>query len=145
MAALPEAWLPRPMDVVWSRFPYAQNPGVPGAVPHPALVFSTFEREAGLFSVQVAYGTSNLKTETRPFDFRVQNFRCMQYAGLDKATRFDLDNVKFLQWDSDWFESPDPTKYPTPVIGYMLDDQKQCLRRLLAVRLDQGLKVPVRP
>lgn len=145
MAALPKEALPQPLDIVWARFPYSDNPGVPAQDPHPALVFSTFEYAPGLFSVQVAYGTSKLKTDTRPFDFRVQNFRVMQYAGLHQATRFDLDRVKFLMWDDAWFFSPDPEKYDTPVIGHLLDEAADRLRNILRVRADHGYKVPYRP
>lgn len=145
MTALPEAWLPRPGDIVWTRFPYTQNPGKPGADPHPALVFAVYCRGEGLFSIQCAYGTSNLKTETRPYDFRISNFRAMQYAGLDKATRFDLDKIKWLQWDDAWFQSPDLSRYPTPTIGFLQEDQRVRLGNLLRYRLDQGLSVPVRP
>lgn len=145
MAALPADTLPAPLDIVWSRFPYDNKPGEPGEVAHPALVFATFEYKPGLFSVQVAYGTSKLKTDRRPFDFRIQNFRHMQYAGLSQATRFDLDRIRYLMWDSDWFESPDLTKYETPVIGHLQEEPAARLRNLLRVRADNGMKVPVRP
>jgi len=145
VAALPAETLPEPLDIVWCRFPYDDKPGEPGEVAHPALVFSTFEYQPGLYSVQVAFGTSTLKTERRPFDFRIQNFRHMQYAGLCKATRFDLDRIKFLMWDSDWFQSPDPEKFSTPVLGRLLDEPAERLRNLLRVRADNGMKVPYRP
>ncbi len=99
----------------------------------------------GLFSVQVAYGTSKLKTESRPLDLRIQNYRHMQYAGLNQATRFDLDCIKWLQWDSEWFHSPDLSKYPTPVIGKLLDEPQERLRNLLRRRLAKGMSVPVKP
>lgn len=145
MAALPQDQLPEPLDIVWARFPFDEKPGVPGEKPRPGLVFSTFEIEPGRFSVQIAYGTSNLKTENRPFDFRIQNFRMMQFAGLSQATRFDLDRIKFLPWDDQWFESPNLAKYATPVIGKLLDDPAERLRNLLRVRADNDMKVPFRP
>lgn len=144
MAALPADKLPEPLDVVWSRFPYDDKPGEPGEVAHPALVFATFEFRPGEFSVQVAYGTSKLKTDRRPFDFRIQNFRDMQFAGLAQATRFDLDKIKFLPWDDAWFENPAPWKYDSPVIGRVLDGPAERLKNILRVRADNGMPVPLR-
>lgn len=145
MAALTRETLPKALDIVWSRFPYEERPGMPADKPHPALVFAVFERTGGLFSVQVAYGTSNLKTDTRPFDFRIQNYRAMHYAGLHQATRFDLDRIKWLPWDSDWFQSPNAEKYPTPVIGHLIEDPIARLKNLLRVRADNDMPVPFRP
>jgi hypothetical protein len=130
------------MDVVWCRFPYDEKPGVPGVTPHPGLVFAVNEYKPGLFSVRVAYGTSNLKTESRPHDLRIGNFRAMQHAGLYQATRFDLDRLKWLMWDDAWFVSPDPDKYPTPKIGSLLSDSADRLRRCIARRQKLGLPVP---
>lgn len=109
--------------------------------PHPALVFAASEYQPGLWAVQVAYGTSNLKSD-RNYDFRVQNFRAMQYAGLNQATRFDLDKIKWLMWDDEWFASPNLKVYPTPVIGCLLEDRQDRLRQLLRRREAKGLSVP---
>jgi hypothetical protein len=128
--------------VVWSKFPYDQRPGLPAVDPHPALVFAASEYKADHWAVQVAYGTSNLKTDSRAYDFRIQNFRAMQYAGLNQATRFDLDQIKWLMWDDDWFASPNPKIYETPVIGCLLEDQQDRLRRLLRRREAKGLPLP---
>lgn len=144
MGALPSETLPKPFEVVWSRFPYNQNPGVPAVDPHPALVFAVNEYQPGRYSVQVAYGTSNLKTDSRPYDFRVHNFRAMQYAGLSQATRFDLDCIKWLMWDDEWFVSPNTAVYHTPVIGCLLPDWQERLKRLLRRRAAKGLAVPIR-
>ncbi|WP_312139246.1 hypothetical protein [Brevundimonas sp.] len=144
MAALPAEQLPQPLDIVWAKFPYTEKPGQPGEVAHPALVFTTYEFRTGEFSIQVAFGTSKLKTEERPYDFRIQNFRDMQFAGLAQATRFDLDRIKYLPWDSDWFVSPAPQKYPSPVLGRLLDQPANRLRNILRVRHDNGMSVPYR-
>jgi len=128
--------------VVWSKFPYDQKPGLPAVEPHPALVFAASEYKPGLWAIQVAYGTSNLKTEARPNDFRVTNFRAMQYAGLNQATRFDMDLIKWLMWDDDWFASPNDKVYETPIIGSLLEDQQNRLRRLLKRREAKGLPTP---
>ncbi|WP_312064657.1 hypothetical protein [Brevundimonas sp.] len=69
----------------------------------------------------------------------------MQYAGLAQATRFDLDRIRFLMWDSDWFQSPDLAKYDTPIIGRLQEEPAERLRNLLRVRADNGMKVPYRP
>jgi hypothetical protein len=142
MAALPEGQLPKPLSVVWCRFPYDQKPGVPGVEPHPGLVFANGRAADGRLVVQVAYGTSNVKPETRPFDFTVHNFRSMQYAGLWNPTRFDLDKLKLLLWDDQWFMSPDLAKYGTPVIGHLMSDSIAHLTHILKRRRDLGMKVP---
>lgn len=70
------------------------------------------------------------------------NYRAMKYAGLYQATRFDLDRIKWLEWTSDWFTSPDALKYPTPVIGRLLSDSVDRLRRRLRRRRIAGLSLP---
>ncbi|MEW6598641.1 MAG: hypothetical protein AB1429_14235 [Pseudomonadota bacterium] len=136
--------MPKPMDVVWCRFPYHNAPNVPGVTPHPGLVFATARLADGGLVVQVAFGTSNLKSESRPLDLRITNFRAMQYAGLYKATRFDLDKIKWLPWGSEWFASPDLRQYPTPKIGFLLSDSIEVLRRKLRKREELGLGLPAR-
>jgi hypothetical protein len=65
--------------------------------------------------VQVVYGTTNLKMQQRKLDFFVTNIAEMNICGLDKATRFDLDNMVWLPWATEWFE-PLPMQ-SSPIMG----------------------------
>lgn len=134
--------LPDPFDVVWCNFPFHNTPGVPGVTPHPGLVFNVNEYKPGLFSVQIAYGTGTVKHGKRPHDFVVSNWNELHLAGLCKETRFDLDRVKWLMWDSDWFISPDPKRYPTPVIGKLSHLGQSVLGGVMRRRIELGLPVP---
>lgn len=134
--------LPRPMDVVWSLFPYDEKRGVPATEPHPALVFETNEFRDGEYAVKVAYGTSNVTRVERSQHFVVSNWNSLQFAGLNKETFFDLGRFKWLPWRSDFFISPDPKIYPTPVIGRILENGQTVLRYVIEQRRAAGLAVP---
>jgi hypothetical protein len=134
--------LPRPLDVVWSQFPYDEARGVPAIEPHPALVFETNEYRPGEYAVKVAYGTSNVTRADRAQHFVVSNWNAMQFAGLNRETFFDLGRFKWLPWTDAWFTSPDPQKYATPVIGRIVDDGIASLRYVLEQRRAAGLITP---
>jgi len=136
-----EETLPAPLDIVWCRFPFEESPRTPGK-PRPALVFSTQEMDEGDYSVQIAYGTSRLKTESRPLDFVVSNLAAMHACGLPQATRFDLDRLRFLPWSAEFFFSRDPSRYPTPKIGSLPVDHVPDLKRLFQQRRKQRKSVP---
>lgn len=142
MAAYPKDKLPNPMDIVWCRFPFDDKPGIPAVVCHPALVFATHEYKAAHYSVQVAYGTSTLKTDERPADFIVMSAVNLCYAGLAQATRFDLDRIKWLMWDDDWFIPQCKEQHDTPVIGRLPQEEIEDLRRLLKIRRSAGMSTP---
>ena len=137
--------LPDPMDVVWSFFPYDERRGLPATEPHPAIVFETYQFADGHYAVKVAYGTSSSRPRTNEGPhFVVSNFNALQFAGLNRATTFDLGRSKFLPWTSRWFASPDPTKYATPRIGCIRADGggQDVLREILRKRKSKGLPVP---
>lgn len=142
VVAYPFETLPRPLDVVWSHFPYDEKRGVPAIEPHPALVFETTEFRDGEYAVKVAYGTSNVKRADRAQHFVISNWNAMLFAGLNMETFFDLGRFKWLPWTSAWFTSPDPNKYPTPVIGRVLEDGATALRYVLEQRRAAGLATP---
>jgi hypothetical protein len=136
----PSTTLPDPMDVVWSYFPYEERPDDPGPAPHPALVFDWKKHASGLFTIRVAFGSS--KPRTKGPHYTVQNYNAMMLAGLNKVTTFDLGRVADLPWDSDWFVSPNPKKFSTPVIGYLQESSHDALRRVLRRRQALGLPTP---
>lgn len=130
------------MDVVWCHFPYDERRGVPAIDPHPGLVFATNEFRPGEFAVQVAFGTSNVTRGDRAQHFVVSNYNALQFAGLNKETFFDLGRYKWLPWTTDFFRSPDPDKYATPVIGQILGEGQVNLRYVLEQRRAAGLATP---
>lgn len=76
--------------------------------------------EAGTAEVEVAYGTTTLKLDTRPYDLIISKAFEMDSCGLYRATRFDLDRLVWLPWTTDWFEIRHG--YSSPTIGKLTDE-----------------------
>jgi hypothetical protein len=72
----------------------------------PVLVKDTALVDNKYPHVLVIYGTTKLKAKRRPFDFFIQNASEMSRCGLQKATRFDLDNEDLLPWSDEYFQVP---------------------------------------
>lgn len=88
--------------------------------------------EDGVGSVEVAYGTTKLKFNSRPFDFIISKMPEMDACGLYRATRFDLDNTIWLPWTTDWFEiRPD---FFSPTIGKLTDEGIRMLQIVVSWR-----------
>lgn len=113
----PLSTLPAPYDVVWCRFPEHVSLGDPGPKARPALVKNVATTVDGTGEVHLVYGTTNLKLNSRPFDFHVTNAAEMDACGLFKATRFDLDIVAWIPWALEWFETL--PGYTSPIIGHL--------------------------
>lgn len=139
------ATLPAPLSVVWGRFPYDEKRGEPGEDFHPCLVLGWNEYVPGRFSVLVVFGTSNPNRVEAWCNFQVSNATAMQFAGLNKVTYFDLGRWKWLQWHSDWFFTPDPDRWSTPVVGRIREDGAHVLRYQLQQRERRALPVPPKP
>lgn len=122
-------------SIVWTRFPEVK--GVPGPKCRPALVLATGlnQKHAPEYAtVQVAYGTSNLKLD-RPVSqlhLIVQNISALNQFRLPQTTRFDLDQIIWLPWSSRWFQAREG--YLTPKIGDLTSDYIQRLEVLKGVR-----------
>lgn len=110
----PLSMLPAPYDIVWCRFPLLPKVD-PAPYPRPALVRNAATMPDGSAQVEVAYGTTNLKLGRRHFDYVVSKASEMDACGLYRATRFDLDQVLWLPWTTDWFEVL--PNYNSPIIG----------------------------
>lgn len=115
----PLSILPAPYDIVWCRFPFDESLGEPGPKPRPALVRNAATRSNGTAEVEVVYGTTNLKLNTRKFDFVVSKASEMDACGLYRATRFDLDKLLWLPWTTKWFEIL--PNYNSPIIGSLTE------------------------
>lgn len=83
--------------------------------------------------VHVIFGTSNLKKESRRYDFFVENMRDMDEAGLFQATRFDLDKHLWLPWAAEFFAPPN-ANYQNPAIGHLSENSRELLQVLLGIR-----------
>lgn len=141
----PAVTLPAPLSVVWGRFPYDEKPGQPGADFHPCLVFEWNEFRPDQYAVLVAFGTGNIDRGERGINFIVSKYEAQIRAGLNKETLFDLGRTKWLQWSDRWFSSPNPAKWPTPVIGKIGEGGERVLRYILQQRAAAGLPTPRRP
>lgn len=114
---------PEQFDIVYGRFPYADNPSDPAPDPHYCLVLNVFEDENGNPWVIVAFGTSAKWHSAGPGEFRVQpsDGDAFQKTGLQKKTKFSLrkDRLAKLPYNDEWFGVP-PERRPsgiTPKIG----------------------------
>lgn len=133
----PLTTLPAPLDIVWCRFPFVEAPDRP-AKARPALVRRTLLDEADQPFLEVAYGTSKLRTQDRPHDFTVQNFNDLYEAGLAQATRFSLSRCVILPWAEEWF-CPATEDFPSPVMGHLSLRSQEFLRLLVATRRAAGI------
>lgn len=121
---------PVPLDVVWCSFPFEDKKAVKD---RPALVRSlAFYASQTKLLVEVAYGTSKLRADTRDLDLVISNNEAMQCAGLPQATRFDLDRCLKLPWVKEFF--PCREGYTTPIIGHLSPQTVEQLEWLKAIR-----------
>ena len=139
----PPGTVPAPASIVWCNFPDHIAPGVPGPKSRPALVFKVryaTKQPDGRFFVQIAYGTSKLKTGRRPHDFRISNAATLDVLRLPQATRFDLDMVLWLPWARPWFNARKPDdRFSTPVVCVLPGSVQEHLRWTMGGRERRGL------
>jgi|GEM_PF-5783563 len=83
-------------------------------------------------SVELVYGTTKLKFESRQLDFFVTKQSEMDACGLYFATRFDLDQVHWLPWADEWFETR--PGYSSPIIGKLTYQGIQALQLTAELR-----------
>lgn len=135
--------VPAAGSIVWSQFPKEIGDGVPGPKNRPALVLKSryaTDPPGDRFYVQVAYGTSVLKTGKRPHDFVVANSVSLDMLRLPKATRFDLDKIVWLPWAKPWFvPRTNDDAFCTPVMSVLTEDMKRILGWTMARREGLGL------
>lgn len=109
--------LPAPGDIVWCHFP--EDLGAPGPKPRPALITAVSRDD---HAVQLAYGTSQKTDKIYPGEFILDpNDAGFSDSGLDRRTKFDLNNIVKLPFDSTWFtQSPNATpQIPPPKMGIL--------------------------
>ena len=100
----------------------------------PALVINVLrDRKTGAPACEVAYGTTTLKLMQREtVDLIIQNASDLNYIGLPRATRFDLDEVAILPWTDEFFGCW--PGYDSPYIGTLTEDYLKNLAYLLMKR-----------
>ena len=93
-------------EIVWCHFP---DDITPRPKPRPALILMVWDDDAPLFSVRVAYGTSQRTTSLIRGEFailRERNPAAYAAAGLSYDTKFDLRQAVDLPYTTDWFSVP---------------------------------------
>lgn len=116
----PSGTIPAPLSIVWCAFPDHIFPEKPGPKNRPALVLAVryaADPPDGRHLVRVVYGTSKLKSDTRPYDFAICNYGTRLVCRLPQGTRFDLDQVVWLPWAEPYFQPREGDD--TPVISVL--------------------------
>lgn len=136
----PSGTIPAPLSIVWCNFPNHVVRDKPGPKQRPALVLSVRYADdppAGRHLVRVIYGTSNLKSDKRPYDFVIANFATRLICRLPQATRFDLDQVVWLPWCKEFFAAR--PGHETPVISVLPMSEQQEFAWHMKYRDELGL------
>jgi hypothetical protein len=105
-------------EIVWCHFPDNINPR---PKPRPALIVVVFDDAAPLFTVRIAYGTSQKTTQLYRGEVAIlqsRNPAAYAAAGFSYDTKFNLRQLVDLPYTTEWFSVP-PTapNGQTPVLG----------------------------
>ena len=138
-AFYPFSTAPAPFDIVWSRFPYVEEPNIPAPKARPALVRQAFADQDGNPWVEVVYGTSKDPYSNSIIHFSIVTLAEMNVCGLKQATRFDLNRTMTLPWSQEFFECL-PGK-PTPIIGHMPEYEVKKLQTQIAYLQQQMAEI----
>lgn len=122
---------PRPWDILWCHFPFAENQGIPGPKARPVLVYEVLMNSKIGISVRVLYGSSRYKTLSENV-IPVMNLGDVKSCGLDRSTVFRLDRMLLLPWVAEFF-IPNPS-VGRIVIGSFTNDMR--------ARVLENLKAP---
>ena len=126
--------IPRPLDVVWCRFPLDEvGIGTPGSKTCPALVRGVLLNQGHTRAfVEVTYGTSRRTAAEYPLDLHITASAEMAEAGLSRATCFALDRVVLLPWCREFFTKRDDGV--GPIIGHLSQTSIMQLEALKVIR-----------
>lgn len=91
---------PKPLDIIWCRFPLVEDPAEPGPKARPALVRLVKVRNNRAF-VEVAYGTSKM-TNYSATDLIIANSSDLTEMGLPQMTVFQLKRIVTIPWAEEW-------------------------------------------
>lgn len=131
---LPLRSIPRPLDVVWCRFPFDEaGPNQPGPKSRPGLVGAVLlNRSHTRAFVEVTYGTSRRTVADAPLDLPVVTNAEMTVAGLQRATCFILDRMVVLPWCREFFGKRNDGL--GPVLGHLSPTTVMQLEALKVMR-----------
>jgi len=105
-------------EIVWCHFPDNINPR---PKPRPALIVVVFDDAAPLFTVRVAYGTSQKTTQLYRGEFAIlqsRNPAAYAAAGLSYDTKFNLLQLVDLPYTAEHFSVPPAAPHgQTPLLG----------------------------
>ncbi len=105
-------------EIVWCHFPDHIHPR---PKPRPALILVVYDDEAPMFSVEVAYGTSQRTTQLYRGEFSILRERhpvAYQTAGLSYDTKFNLKQTVVLPYTTAWFSVPPAAPHgQKPMLG----------------------------
>lgn len=116
---------PSQFDIVACYFPETK-PKAALAL-RPCLVENVYQsKKTGLYAVDIAFGTKNLKMSARAgLDVIVHNSGHLDAMGLAMSTRFDLasENQARLPWNTEFFGCW--TGYRSPIIGFLMPEYQK--------------------
>ena len=105
-------------EIVWCHFPDKINTR---PKPRPALIVVVFDDAAPLFTVRVAYATSQKTTQLYRGEFAIlqsSNPAAHAAAGLSYDTKFNLRQLVDLPYTAAWFSVPPAAPHgQTPLLG----------------------------
>lgn len=110
----PLSTAPAPYDIVWSRFPYVEDPGLPGPEEHPALIRQAFADNEGHPWVRAVYGTSVDPNRGGNEFFTVSKISEMDACNLRYATRFCFKRCLEIPWSREFFTPVGGNPTPVP-------------------------------
>lgn len=99
---------PRPLDVVWCKFPLREAPDLPGPKPRPVLVLNVLPDGTVIVA---AYGTSQAHAAPQDWEIRHE-------AQRGTLTTFDLMRIADMPATRDYFPSGLPVLRVFPALRF---------------------------
>lgn len=88
--------------------------------------------------LEVAYGTTTLDLNNRPYDLTIQNSEDLTAIGLPHATRFALGRTVTLPWEKEYFSTH--PHFTNVIIGELNDRQRSRLLAVIQKRQRDGIE-----
>lgn len=101
--------LPAPGDIIWCKFPQHEDLGHPGPKARPGLILNVF---ADIHAVLIVYGTSQVN-HIYQGEFVIDSQ--LETAGLSRPTKFDLNRLQKLPFNTDWFDAAPGVEINAPL------------------------------
>ena len=111
-------------------FPLNESPETPGPIARPALILGSFRspKDKSTPMVIVAYGTSRKARANLGLEIRVASIAKKVETGLHRPTRFTLNRLRILPYNSQYF---DFSVGGSPVIGMLSHEDNRALTSYL--------------